>query len=104
MLGSAGAHGREVPVGPLNLAEAQELLGPKMSRSRCQTLHETSGGNPFYLEALARMDQQGTTRQARTAPTTSELPPDVLTALRLELSGLSEGVAASGSGRGGRGG
>ncbi|HEX9030308.1 MAG TPA: ATP-binding protein, partial [Streptosporangiaceae bacterium] len=58
LLGSAVAHGREVPVGPLTFAEATELLGPGMSRSRCQVLHQASGGNPFYLEALARMDQQ----------------------------------------------
>ena len=88
LLGSAGAHGSEVSVGPLNLAEAQELLGPKMSRSRCQTLHETSGGNPFYLEALARMDQQGHPTKG-SSDDDGELPPDVLTALRLELSGLS---------------
>ncbi|HEY3904622.1 MAG TPA: AAA family ATPase [Streptosporangiaceae bacterium] len=88
LLGSAGAHGSEVSVGPLNLTEAQELLGPKMSRSRCQTLHETSGGNPFYLEALARMEQQD--RPAQGSSDDGELPPDVLTALRLELSGLSK--------------
>ena len=87
LLGSAAAHGREVPVGPLTFAETEELLGPGMSRSRCEALHEASGGNPFYLEALARMDQQ--------APVTagssdgSELPPAVRTALRLELAGLS---------------
>ena len=87
LLGSAAAHGREVPVGPLSLAETEELLGPEMSRSRCQALHEASGGNPFYLEALARMDQ----REQLTAGNSngSELPPAVRTALRLELDGLS---------------
>ena len=58
-----------------------------MSRPRYQALHEASGGNPFYLEALARMDQH--------APLTaegvdgSELPPAVRAALQLELDGLS---------------
>ena len=97
LLGSAGAHGREVPVGPLNLAEAQELLGPKLSRSRCQTLHERSGGNPFYLEALARMEQQG--RPAQGGSDDGELPPDVLTALRLELAGLSKASQRVAQGR-----
>ena len=64
------AHGRQVPVGPLTLAEAEELLGPGLSRPRCQALHEASGGNPFYLEALARMEpaaRRSRRRRARTA-------------------------------------
>src|SRR5215472_2313813 len=87
LLGSAAAHGREVPVGPLTFAEAEELLGPGMSRSRCQALHEASGGNPFYLEALARMDQHAPVTAGSSDD--SELPPAVRTALRLELAGLS---------------
>ena len=87
LLASATTRGRQVRVGPLTLAETQELLGPGLSRPRCRALHEASGGNPFYLEALARMDQQ--------APLTpdgldgSELPPAVRAALQLELAGLS---------------
>ena len=86
LLGSAAGHGQEVPVGPLTFAEAEELLGAGMSRSRRRALHEASGGNPFYLEALARMDEQ----EPLAAGTSDgrELPPDVLTALRLELAGL----------------
>ncbi len=94
LLGSAGAQGREVPVVPLTFAEAQELLGPAMSRSRCEELHEASGGNPFYLEALARMEQQGQPTAGGSGSGSgsddSELPPDVRTILRLELDGLSE--------------
>jgi DNA-binding CsgD family transcriptional regulator/tetratricopeptide (TPR) repeat protein len=86
LLGSAGEHGHEVAVGPLNLAEAQELLGPELSRSHCQALHDASGGNPFYLEALARMDQQG---NLMTSSGGAELPASVQAALRLELDGLS---------------
>ncbi len=86
LLGSAG-HGREVPVGPLTFAEAAELLGPAMSRSRCQALHEASGGNPFYLEALARMDQQA--QLTADSSSESELPNAVQSALRRELDGLS---------------
>ncbi|HEX9357161.1 MAG TPA: AAA family ATPase, partial [Streptosporangiaceae bacterium] len=87
LLASATTRGRQVMVGPLTLAETQELLGPGLRRPRCRALHEASGGNPFYLEALARMDQQ--------APVTpdgldgSELPPAVRAALQLELAGLS---------------
>ena len=89
LLGSAGGHGREVPVEPLTVAEAQELLGSKMSALRCQELHEASGGNPFYLEALARMDQQAPPNAGNNEPDEAELPPDVRSVLRLELDGLS---------------
>jgi DNA-binding CsgD family transcriptional regulator len=87
LLGSAAAHGREVPVGPLTFAETEELLGPGMSRSRCEALHEASGGNPFYLEALAGMDQQAQLTTGSSED--SELPTAVRTALQLELAGLS---------------
>ena len=87
LLGSAAARGREVPVGPLTIPEAQELLGPGISRGRCQLLHETSGGNPFYLEALARIDQQA--QLTTGSPDGNGLPPAVQAALRLELAGLS---------------
>jgi ATP/maltotriose-dependent transcriptional regulator MalT len=87
LLGSATDHGHEVPVGPLNLAEAQELLGTGMSRSHCQALHDASGGNPFYLEALARMDQQA--HVVTGSSDGGELPSAVQAALRLELTGLS---------------
>ena len=61
------------------------MLGPGLSRPRCRALHEASGGNPFYLEALARMGPH-------TPPTPdgldgSELPPAVRAALQLELPG-----------------
>jgi DNA-binding CsgD family transcriptional regulator/tetratricopeptide (TPR) repeat protein len=87
LLGSAAAHGREVPVGPLTLAEAEELLGSGTSRPRCQALHEASGGNPFYLEALARMGQQAQLMAG--GQDDSELPPAVRIALQLEMTGLS---------------
>src|SRR6202035_2890158 len=87
LLGSAAAHGREVPVSPLTLAEAQELLGPGVSRSRCQALHEASGGNPFYLEALAGMELGAELMTA--SDDGGELPTIVRAALQLELTGLS---------------
>ena len=73
-------------MGPLTVAETEELLGPGLSRPRCQALHEASGGNPFYLEALARMDQPA---RSRGRVDGSELPPAVRAALQLELDGLS---------------
>jgi len=86
LLASATARGRHVPVGPLTLRETEELLGPGLSRPHCQALHEASGGNPFYLEALARMDHPAQLRIDDADGT--ELPPAVRAALQLELAGL----------------
>jgi DNA-binding CsgD family transcriptional regulator len=78
---SAGGHGRQVTVGPLNRTEVEEFLGARVNRTRGRALYEASGGNPFYLEALARMSRLEV----------SELPPTVRAALQLELGDLSPG-------------
>ncbi|MFI0483327.1 AAA family ATPase [Actinomadura sp. 9N215] len=76
--------GNRLPVRPLTQDEVAELLGPGVSGTRCRELYKASGGNPFYLEALAR------TREPLAAgDTEGELPPAVRAALQLELSGLS---------------
>lgn len=79
---AAGPRGHEVAVGPLSAAEVRQFLGPGVSRGRGTALYEASGGNPFYLEALARM---GGTDVA-------ELPPTMLAALQVELGDLSPGA------------
>jgi DNA-binding CsgD family transcriptional regulator/tetratricopeptide (TPR) repeat protein len=84
---SAGSCGRQVPVEPLSLAEAEELLGPGVSRRRCRSLYEMSGGNPFYLEALVRMDHGE--EPAAGGGAHGELPAAVRAALQLEVGGLS---------------
>ncbi|MCC5580507.1 AAA family ATPase [Microtetraspora sp. AC03309] len=81
----AGARGHEITVGPLAPEEADELLGPRFSKGRGRALYEASGGNPFYLEALARMD--GDAPEPMGA-----LPPTVLAALQVELGELSPGA------------
>ncbi|GIH46763.1 Tetratricopeptide repeat-containing protein [Microbispora rosea] len=79
---AAGPRGHEVAVGPLSAAEVRQFLGPDVSRGRGTALYEASGGNPFYLEALARMGGTDVT----------ELPPTVLAALQVELGDLSPGA------------
>ncbi|MFG1861754.1 helix-turn-helix transcriptional regulator [Microbispora bryophytorum] len=79
---AAGPRGHEVVVGPLSAAEVRQFLGPDVSRGRGTALYEASGGNPFYLEALARMGGTDVT----------ELPPTVLAALQVELGDLSPGA------------
>ncbi|MFC6084359.1 helix-turn-helix transcriptional regulator [Sphaerisporangium aureirubrum] len=78
---SAGVRGGEVAVGPLNQAEVEQFLGPAVHRSRRAALFEASGGNPFYLEALARMSRLAV----------GELPATVRAALQVELGDLSPG-------------
>ncbi|MER6809675.1 AAA family ATPase [Spirillospora sp. NPDC000708] len=95
---AAGPVGTRVPVEPLNRDEVAEFLGPDVSRNRCEQLYKASGGNPFYLEALARMGrhddrllgEDGIERHdwERGVANLTEVPPAVRTALQVELSAL----------------
>ena len=76
---------------PLTSDEAAAMLGPERSTERAKALYEDSGGNPFYLEQLARSPDQP-------APLASDgdvslagvqVPPLVASAMAHELSLLS---------------
>ncbi len=79
-------------VGALTPVEARDLLGTTVTAADATLLYEESGGNPFYLEQLARsLDRAGSLAPA------SEVPPDhvgvpsaVADSLREELSLLSD--------------
>jgi DNA-binding NarL/FixJ family response regulator len=43
-----------VAVGPLSLPDIETLLGPDIPDARGRELHQASGGNPLYLEALIK--------------------------------------------------
>jgi hypothetical protein len=43
-----------VDLGALTLDEARQLLGERFDAARIAVLYQESGGNPFYLEQLAR--------------------------------------------------
>ncbi|MFI0348825.1 AAA family ATPase [Actinomadura sp. 9N407] len=97
----AGEHGVSVAADPFTPAEVEQFLGPRVGRSRCQALYEASGGNPFYLEALARKEGTGEAAPADDSGTErwgglpdlgeiTDLPPAVRSALQVELSGLHE--------------
>ncbi|PRX06759.1 UNVERIFIED_ORG: regulatory LuxR family protein [Actinomadura viridilutea] len=79
------ARALRVPVEPLTEEEVAQLLGLRVPDARCRRLYQASGGNPFYLEALARSP-----RPPVTGPGDGDLPPAVQAALALELSGLSQ--------------
>lgn len=53
---------RHVELKPLTEEQSRELLGPGVTRTRAADLHRTSGGNPFYLRALAAGDHPARTR------------------------------------------
>jgi DNA-binding CsgD family transcriptional regulator len=93
LLAALEAAGRDglvsgIELGPLTQAEADALLGAPAQ----PYLYRQSGGNPFYLEELARLPTS--------APAASEeadavgVPPAVAAALGQEILGLSERARA----------
>ena len=86
---AAGRDGRVVDVrlAPLSAAEADALLGGELSARVREELFQVSGGNPFYLQQLAR---GVTPDEASAVPTPgTELPPAVAVALGQEIAALS---------------
>ncbi|HEU4355910.1 MAG TPA: AAA family ATPase [Actinomycetota bacterium] len=81
-----------IQLGPLTAAEARELLGGAVEASDAASLYEESGGNPFYLEQLARSSER--TGAAAPFPEGSladiGVPPAVVAALSGELATLTE--------------
>src|SRR5262249_50335321 len=81
----------QIELGPLKAAEADEMLGSDLGPSARRELHRMSGGNPFYLEELARygdplLGESGTPID----PGEAQVPQAVADALARELRGLSE--------------
>jgi DNA-binding NarL/FixJ family response regulator len=93
-------------LGALTLDEAGELLGSAVGRTEAGVLYEDSGGNPFYLEQLARMlGRRGTGLDASTDLSLggARVPRIVAAALAEELGLLTadarlvlEGAAVAG--------
>ena len=76
----------------LTRVEARELLGQKVEAADATVLYDESGGNPFYLEQLARSlsRDRGTTRAPEISLTGVEVPSAVAASLSEELALLSE--------------
>jgi DNA-binding CsgD family transcriptional regulator len=89
---------RELPVerivlGPLTHAESLELIGPEgPGPAAREVLYRQSGGNPFYLEQLARSvgSMPGLLGRRAGKALGSEVPPAVADALAAEVSRLSQ--------------
>jgi tetratricopeptide (TPR) repeat protein len=94
-----------IELGPLTQAEARDLLGEAGEGAEAAVFYEESGGNPFYLEQLAR-SLEGTGADATAAAAMSAaigVPSTVAAALTEELALLSgetrlvlEGAAVAG--------
>jgi len=77
----------------LTRSEAGELLGESVEGRLATVLYEESGGNPFYLEQLARSRGPALLPgriPSETSPGDMEVPPMVAAALNEELALLSD--------------
>ena len=90
------AHGTEslirVALRPMTRAEADEFLGPAIDAATAATLFDESGGNPFYLEQLARSVDRENTKPGASPGGIADLgvPAPVASALADELASLSD--------------
>ena len=81
-----------VEVGALTPGEARELLGDAVHGAGATALYEESGGNPFYLEQLARsLAREPTAGVPELSLGDLDVPPAVAAALAEELALLSDG-------------
>jgi DNA-binding CsgD family transcriptional regulator len=82
-----------IELGALSAEEARELLGAAVDRVDASVLYAESGGNPFYLEQLARsLDRAGgaAALHDETSLTAIGVPSTVAAALAEELALLSD--------------
>jgi len=94
--GCRGGSVTRLQLDALTREQAEELLGDSTARPQAAGFYEDSGGNPFYLEQLARMlDRAGPSPAAGNAASSVlvggvRVPPTVGAALAEELALLSE--------------
>ena len=82
-----------VEVGGLTRGEAGEFLGEAVGGAVATALFDESGGNPFYLEQLARAVTVEGTGAAPALPLERlQVPPGVAAALAEEIALLSDGA------------
>jgi len=80
-------------LGALTPDEARELLGETVGSADAHLLYAESGGNPFYLEQLARsLELSGSAARAAAVSVTGVgVPSAVAASLSQELASLSDG-------------
>jgi len=82
-----------IELGALKPDEAQALLGQGVDAAGAAVLYQESGGNPFYLEQLARSLKRagGAASAPEISRTGLEVPPAVAASVSEELALLSDG-------------
>ena len=80
----------------LTREEARALLGETVDDNDASAIYSESGGNPFYLQQLARSPAKAVLAKEVRAPAQAEgeVPAQVASALREELALLSPGARA----------
>jgi ATP/maltotriose-dependent transcriptional regulator MalT len=78
-----------IDLGALTLDEARQLLGERFDAARAGLLYQESGGNPFYLEQLARSPAPQSTSVPGISLTGLDVPEAVAASLAEELTLLS---------------
>jgi DNA-binding NarL/FixJ family response regulator len=84
-----------IELGPLTPQEARELVGAILVGEESGALYEDTGGNPFYLEQLARSASRAAPSGLPSSGVALEgvdVPPVVAAALAEELALLSDGT------------
>ena len=90
------SHGAEtfarIALGAITRDDAEQLLGDSVDGEVASALYDESGGNPFYLEQLARSLSHGSTRPGvnQQLPKALHVPPVVAATLAEELARLSD--------------
>ena len=79
-------------LGPLGAADTRALLGGDVPAALADTLHEESGGVPFYIEQLARSATRGSSAGVAAGGGDTLVPAPVVAAMRDELALLDAGV------------
>jgi DNA-binding CsgD family transcriptional regulator len=81
-----------IALAAMTKAEAEEFLGPSIDPATASTLYDESGGNPFYLEQLARSLGRRTMGHRAIPRIAADLgvPQPVASALADELAQLSD--------------
>ena len=83
---AAGPERLRLDLKPLTLNDVRQLL-PDVDPARAKQLHDSSGGNPFYLDALTRADGGGDPEVALSAELAALTPRMLLVAQSAALAG-----------------
>ncbi len=81
--------GTRLELSPLSTADVEQLIGEDLDDATRAAIYRESGGNPFYIEQLAR-SARGRAVRAKLGPEQSSgtVPRAVITAIREELNAV----------------